>query len=93
MAIPEDIVAVPRVFDRDVVYVFYSRSANQFYTRNRRFKQPSVHDLRPILWNGINIKYKAKNGEEKVYSYRYASIPFEKTYVRLKESEWLKTLE
>jgi hypothetical protein len=90
--IPADIEPVHKIFDRDVENLFYSRSKNQFYTRNRRFKQPSVHDLRPILWNQINLKHRNKKGEEKTYSYRYASIPFEKTYVRLKESEWLKTL-
>jgi hypothetical protein len=90
--IPADIEPVQRVFDRDVENLFYSRSKNQFYTRNRRFKQPSVHDLRPILWNEINLKHTNKKGEEKTCSYPYASIPFEKTYVRLKESEWLKTL-
>jgi hypothetical protein len=89
--IPSDLTPVPRVFDREFSDVYYSKSKNQFYTRNKRFKQPSIHDLRPILWNKINLNYTNKKGENKIYSYRYASLPFQSSYIRLKESEWLKS--
>jgi hypothetical protein len=91
--IPTDLIPITKIFDREFQDLFYSHSNNMFYTKNKRFKHPAIHNLRPVMWNTINLKYTNKNGEEKHYSYRYACLPFESSYIRLKESEWLKSKE
>jgi hypothetical protein len=58
---PSDLVPIPRIFDRDVVDIFFSPSTKQFFTKNKHSKRPSAKSLRPIIWNKINRTYKAKN--------------------------------
>jgi hypothetical protein len=86
----DDIQPINKIFERDVKDIFYSKSKNQFYTK---YKKQSVHNLKPLIWTEIKRVYKSKKNGETVFVNRYVSIPYEGTYVRLSEKEWLKNLE
>jgi hypothetical protein len=95
---PSDLIPVPRIYDKDVINIFYSPSMNQFFTKYKRINKL----FRPINWDKITVNYTAKNKNVRVYSYRYVNIPYSdptakgNTYLRVKEEDWgemYKTLQ
>ena len=85
---PSDLAPILRIFDCDVEDIFYSPSKKQFYTKNKHYKLPSTKKLKPIIWNRISRSYTTKNNGTKVYSYRYVNIPYQTSYLRVRDDEW-----
>jgi hypothetical protein len=90
---PDDLVPIPKIYDKDVIDIFYSPSMNQFFTKYKRVNK----FFKPIHWDEITVTYTKKNNNVRVYSYRYANIPYSDpsakgyTYLRVKEEDWKST--
>jgi hypothetical protein len=98
----DDLVHVPRIYNTMLHDVFYDHRNKNFIVR-KPVKQvrPVNHSVieetleyrfRPIKWRELAINYTNKKGEERSYKYRFALIPQDHKYVRVKEGEFEKYL-
>jgi hypothetical protein len=85
--IPDNIIT--RIYEMNFSDLYYSSEKDQFYLR--RVKNAKEY-FKPVKWNEVHRAYNSKknNDKEKIFSYKYASLPLETTHYRLSSKDWEK---
>jgi hypothetical protein len=99
----DGIVHVPRIYNTVLHDVYYDLQNKNFILRKpvKRVRpvnhsvltESSEFRFRPIKWKEQTLNYTNKKGVDQLYKYRFALIPQDHNYIRVKEGEFEKFLK